>query len=77
MKKDMKKASPVTFDDLKTLIKETAEALGGSLSQDNLDAFLTQYDLDDNAAEELLHKLGMASDEEVDPSIQKEWEAFK
>jgi RNA polymerase primary sigma factor len=54
MKKDMKKASPVTFDDLKTLIKETAEALGGSLSQDNLDAFLTQYDLDDNAAEELL-----------------------
>ena len=54
MKKDIKKASPVTFDDLKTLIKETAEALGGSLSQDNLDAFLTQYDLDDNAAEELL-----------------------
>ena len=54
MKKDMKKASPVTFDDLKILIKETAEALGGSLSQDNLDAFLTQYDLDDNAAEELL-----------------------
>ncbi len=54
MKKDMKKASPVTFDDLKTLIKETAEALGGTLSQDNLDAFLTQYDLDDNAAEELL-----------------------
>ena len=27
MKKEMKKASPVTFDDLKTLIKETAEAL--------------------------------------------------
>ena len=54
MKKDIKKASPVTFDDLKILIKETAEALGGSLSQDNLDAFLTQYDLDDNAAEELL-----------------------
>lgn len=29
-----------------------------------------------NAAQELLHKLGMAEDE-IDPSIQKEWDAFK
>ena len=55
MKKDMKKkATPVTLDDLKTLIKETAEAMGGKLSQDDLDAFLTKYDLDDESAEELL-----------------------
>ena len=54
MKKETKKAAPVTFDDLKNLIKETAEALGGTLSQDDLDAFLTKYDLDDEAAEELL-----------------------
>lgn len=55
MKKDMKKkATPVTLDDLKNLIKETAEAMGGKLSQDNLDAFLTKYDLDDESAEELL-----------------------
>ena len=49
-----KKASPVTLDDLKNLIKETAEAMGGKLSQDDLDAFLTKYDLDDESAEELL-----------------------
>ena len=55
MKKEVKKkATPVTFDDLKALIKETANALGGKLSQDELDAFLTKYDLDDESAEELL-----------------------
>ena len=55
MKKDMKKkATPVTLADLKNLIKETAEAMGGKLSQDDLDAFLTKYDLDDESAEELL-----------------------
>ncbi len=55
MKKDMKKkATPVTSDDLKNLIKETAEAMGGKLSQDDLDAFLTKYDLDDESAEDLL-----------------------
>jgi RNA polymerase primary sigma factor len=54
MKKETKKAAPVTFEDLKNLIKDTAEALGGKLSQDDLDAFLTKYDLDDESAEELL-----------------------
>ncbi len=54
MKKDKKKVAPVTFEDLKDLIKETADALGGTLSQDELDAFLTKYDLDDESAEELL-----------------------
>ena len=49
-----KKATPVTSDDLKNLIKETAEAMGGKLSQDDLDAFLTKYDLDDESAEDLL-----------------------
>ena len=54
MKKETKKATPVTFEDLKNLIKETANALGGTLSQDDLDTFLTKYDLDDEATEELL-----------------------
>lgn len=54
MKKETKKGSPVTLEDLKNLIKETADALGGSLSPDDLDAFLTKYDLDDESAEELL-----------------------
>ena len=54
MKKERKKGSPVTLEDLKNLIKETADALGGSLSSDDLDAFLTKYDLDDESAEELL-----------------------
>lgn len=30
-----------------------------------------------NAAQELLHKLGMGTEEEVDPTLQKEWDAFK
>ena len=30
-----------------------------------------------NAAQELLHKLGMGTEEEVDPALQKEWDAFK
>ena len=30
-----------------------------------------------NAAQELLHKLGMSSDEEVDKTTQDEWDAFK
>ena len=55
MKKDMKKkATPVTLDDLKNLIKEKAEAKVVKLSQDELDACLTKYDLDDESAEELL-----------------------
>ncbi|MCD8027965.1 MAG: RNA polymerase sigma factor RpoD [Erysipelotrichaceae bacterium] len=54
MKEKSKKATPVTLDDLKTLIKETAQAMGGTLSQDDLDTFLTKYDLDDEGAEELL-----------------------
>ena len=54
MKKERKKGSPVTLEDLKNLIKETADALGGSLSSDDLDAFLTKYDLDDESAEEFI-----------------------
>lgn len=30
-----------------------------------------------NAAQELLHKLGMGVEEEIDPNLQKEWDAFK
>lgn len=30
-----------------------------------------------NAAQELLHKLGMGTDEEIDPTLQREWDAFK
>ena len=55
MKKDTKKkATPVTFEDLKDLIKMTATTLGGTLTQDDLDAFLTKYDLDEDSSEELL-----------------------
>jgi len=55
MKKETKKKNvAMTFDDLKNLIKETADILGGTLSQDDLDAFLTKYDLDEQSSEELL-----------------------
>lgn len=30
-----------------------------------------------NAAQELLHKLGMGYEEEIDPALQNEWDAFK
>ena len=70
MKKDMKKkASPVTLDDLKNLIKEPADVFGGTLSQDELDAFLTKYDLDDESAEQLLEFItenGLLMDDDLD-----------
>ncbi len=30
-----------------------------------------------NAAQELLHKLGMSQDESIDPALEKEWQAFE
>ena len=30
-----------------------------------------------NAAQELLHKLGMSQEESIDPSLEKEWQAFE
>ena len=52
--KKRKTAKAMTFDDLKYMIKENAKIRGGQLTQDDLDAFLDKYDLDDEASEELL-----------------------
>ncbi|SEJ25609.1 RNA polymerase primary sigma factor [Kandleria vitulina] len=49
-----KKAQAMTFEDLKDLIKENAKIRGGQLTQDDLDAFLDKYELDDETSEELL-----------------------
>ncbi len=54
-KKKKPDVKAVTFEDLKNLIVETAKTMGGKLTQDTLDAFLSNYDLDDESAEELLN----------------------
>ncbi len=56
MEKKSSKQQPVTLDELKSMILETSKTLG-KLSQEDLDAFLTKYELDDQTAEELLEYL--------------------
>ncbi|WP_249030259.1 RNA polymerase sigma factor RpoD [Tannockella kyphosi] len=52
--KKTKKVEAVSFDDLKALIVEEAKKDGNRLSQDSLDNYLSNYDLSDDLAEELL-----------------------
>ena len=49
-----KKVQAVTFEDLKTLVVNEAKANNNTLSQDQIDEYLTNYDLSDELAEELL-----------------------
>ena len=68
MEKKSKKGQMITLDDLKTMILETAKTLG-KLTQEDLDAFLTKYDLDDQAAEELLEYITNQKIEIADDSL--------
>ena len=68
MEKKSKKGQMITLDDLKTMILETAKILG-KLTQEDLDAFLTKYDLDDQAAEELLEYITNQKIEIADDSL--------
>lgn len=52
--KKRKKTVSITIEDLQELVLQTAEAMGGKLSQDNLDAFFANYDMDDESSEQLL-----------------------
>jgi len=54
MSEKKKTAKAVTIDDLQTLILETANAMGGKLTQDALDAFLEKYELDEESSDQLL-----------------------
>lgn len=54
MKKQTKKVDAVSFDDLKKIILEDAKGANGKLTQDKIDTYLSNYDLDDTLAEELL-----------------------
>lgn len=67
-----KTAKAMTFDDLKDLISENAKIRGGQLTQDDLDAFLDRYDLDDEASEELLSYIqdnNLLSEEDLDIDV--------
>ncbi len=69
---EKKPAKAMTFDDLKYMIKENAQIRGGQLTQDDLDAFLDKYDLDDESSEELLSyisKNNLLSEEDLDIDI--------
>ena len=68
MEKKSKKGQMITLDDLKAMILETAKTLG-KLTQEDLDAFLTKYDLDDQAAEELLEYITNQKIEIADDSL--------
>ena len=54
MKKQDKKVEAVSFEGLKQIILADAKAADGKLSQEKVDNYLTNYDLDDALAEELL-----------------------
>lgn len=49
-----KKVDAVSFDDVKVKLLEDAQNAGGSLTQDQVDTFLSKYDLSDEQAEDLL-----------------------
>lgn len=49
-----KKVQAVSFEDLKALVINEAKANNNTLSQDQIDEYLTNYDLSDELAEELL-----------------------
>lgn len=69
---EKKPAKAMTFDDLKYMIKENAQIRGGQLTQDDLDAFLDKYDLDDESSEELLSYISennLLSEEDLDIDI--------
>ncbi|MGN1181893.1 MAG: RNA polymerase sigma factor RpoD, partial [Faecalibacillus sp.] len=49
-----KKVQAVSFDDLKALVVNEAKENDNILSQDQIDEYLTNYDLSDELAEDLL-----------------------
>ena len=65
-----KKQELMTLEDLKKTILETSKALG-KLTQEDLDAFLTKYDLDDESAEALLTFLTDNNIDIVDDSLDE------
>lgn len=58
MKKQEKKIEAVSFEDLKQIILIDAKAADGKLTQEKIDNYLTNYDLDDILADELLSFIG-------------------
>jgi len=54
MKETKKKAAPVTLDDVKKLVLDKAKSMNSILSQDDVDDFMSKYDLNDEAMEDLL-----------------------
>ena len=54
MKETKKKAAPVTLEDVKKLVLDKAKVSDNILSQDEVDDFMSKYDLNDEAMEDLL-----------------------
>lgn len=52
--KETKKKTAVTLEDVKKLVLDKAKSMNSILSQDDVDAFMSTYDLNDEAMEELL-----------------------
>lgn len=54
MKDTKKKNTPVTLEDIKEIVLAKAKASENTLSQDEVDDFMSKYDLNDEAMEDLL-----------------------
>ena len=56
--KKKKNVTAVSFDDLKQIVLNDAKKEDGVLTQDQIDNYLSTYDLNDDLAEELLEFIG-------------------
>ena len=56
--KKKKNVTAVSFDDLKKIVLDDAKSGDGILTQDQIDNYLSTYDLNDDLAEELLEFIG-------------------
>ena len=54
MKETKKKSGAVTLEDIKQIVLDKAKASDNTLSQDEVDDFMSRYDLNDEAMEDLL-----------------------
>ncbi len=61
MKESKKKVTAVSMDDIEKIVLEKAQSMGNVLTQDDVDTFMSTYDLSDEAMEDLLQFINDSS----------------
>ena len=61
MKESKKKVAAVSMDDIEKIVLEKAQSMGNVLTQDDVDTFMSTYDLSDEAMEDLLQFINDSS----------------